>query len=54
MSRKCHTTEQIVNKVRQADVELAKGQTIASACKLIGITGQTYCRWGREERNIAD
>ena len=30
MSHKRHTTEQIVNKLRQADVELAKGQTIAS------------------------
>jgi hypothetical protein len=32
MSRKNarHTTEQIVNKLRQADVELSKGQTIAT------------------------
>lgn len=30
MSRKRHTTEQIVNKLRQADVELAKGQTVAA------------------------
>src|ERR1700683_1789407 len=48
MSQKRQTTEQIVNKLRQADVELAKGQTIASACKLIGITDQTYFRWRRE------
>src|ERR1700683_3823122 len=48
MSQKRHTTEQIVNKLRQADVELAKGQTIASACQLIGITDHTYFRWRRE------
>ena len=48
MGKKRHTTEEIVNKLRQADVELAKGQTIAGACKLIGITDQTYFRWRKE------
>ena len=49
MSRKNrHTTEQIVNKLRQADVELAKGQTIAAVCKQLGITDQTYFRWRKE------
>ena len=48
MSRKGHTTEQIVNKLRQADVELAKGQSIAAVCKQIGITDQTYYRWRKE------
>jgi len=49
MSRnKRHTTEQIVNKLRQADVELAKGSTIAAVCKIIGITDQTYFRWRKE------
>jgi len=33
-----YTTEQIVNKLRQADVELAKGQSIAVVCKGLGIT----------------
>ena len=48
MSQKRYTTEQIVNKLRQADVELAKGQTIAAVCKMIGITDQTYFRWRKE------
>ena len=43
-----HSTEQIVNKLRQADVELAKGQSIAAVCKQIGITDQTYYRWRKE------
>ncbi len=43
-----HTPEQIVNKLRQADVELAKGQTVAAACKPIGITDQTDFRWRKE------
>jgi putative transposase len=48
MSRKRHTAEQIVNKLRQADVELARGQTVAVVCKAIGITDQTYFRWRKE------
>ena len=43
-----HSTEQIVNKLRQADVELAKGQSIAAVCKQIGVTDQTYYRWRKE------
>ena len=38
-TKKRYTAEQIVNKLRQADVELSKGATIALACKAIGVTG---------------
>jgi putative transposase len=48
MARKRFSVEEIVNKLRQADVELAKGQTVAAVCKLIGITDQTYFRWRKE------
>jgi transposase-like protein len=42
------SAEQIVNKLRQAEVMQAQGQTIAQACKAIGITEQTYYRWRKE------
>ena len=48
MGRQRHSAEEVVNKLRQADVELAKGQTVAGVCKLLGITQQTYFRWRRE------
>jgi transposase-like protein len=48
MGRKRHTAEEVVNKLRQADVELAKGSTIAAMCKVLGITDQTYFRWRKE------
>ena len=48
MARKRFSAEEIVNKLRQTDVELAKGQTVAAVCKLIGITDQTYFRWRKE------
>ena len=34
MSRKQHTPEQIIGKLREAEVELAKGATVAQACQL--------------------
>ena len=43
--KKRYTDEQIVMKLRAADVELGKGRTVADACKQIEVTEQTYCRW---------
>ena len=48
MARKRHSAEEIVNKLRQAEVELGKGSSVASACKLLGVTEQTYYRWRKE------
>lgn len=48
MARTRHSAEQIVNKLRRADVELAKGQSVAAVCKLLEVTEQTYYRWRRE------
>ncbi len=48
MSRRRYSAEEIVNKLREADVRIAKGQTVAQACKHIGVTGFTYYRWRRE------
>ena len=48
MSRKRHSPEQIINKLRQAEVELAQGATVLQACKKIGVTDQTYYRWRAE------
>ena len=42
---KKHSGQQIVAKLRQADVELGKGRKVPEACKAIGITEQTYYRW---------
>jgi len=48
MPRKRFSAEEIVNKLREADVLLSKGQTVAQACKQIRVTDQTYYRWRRE------
>ena len=45
MPQKRHTVDQIVDKLRKADVELGKGKKVPEVCKLLGITEQTYYRW---------
>ncbi len=48
MARKRHKADEIVNKLRQADVELGKGSTVASMCRILGVTEVTYFRWRKE------
>ena len=48
MPRKRHTPEQIIRKLREAEVELAKGQTTGEVVRRLGITEQTYYRWRKE------
>jgi len=40
MARKRHSAEDIVNKLREAEVLIANGTTIALVCKQIGVTDQ--------------
>ena len=40
-----HSAEQIVAKLRQADVDLGKGLKVPEVCKQLGISEQTYYRW---------
>ena len=48
MPRRRHTPEQIIRKLREAEVELAKGQTTVDVVRKLGITEQTYYRWRKE------
>ena len=48
MSRNRHKPEQIIAKLREVEVELAKGTPVAQACKKIAVTEQTYYRWRKE------
>ncbi len=45
MSQKRHSVDQVIAKLRKADVELGKGKRVPEVCKLISITEQTYYRW---------
>jgi putative transposase len=48
MPQKRFTPEQIVAKLREAEVLQAKGQSIAELCRQMSITEQTYYRWRKE------
>ena len=48
MSRKRHTPEEIVAKLRQVDVLTAQGRPVAEAIRSIGVTEVTYYRWRSE------
>ncbi len=48
MVKKIYTPEQIINKLREAEVHINQGISIAEASRRIGITQQTYYRWRKE------
>jgi len=48
MPRNRHSAEEIVAKLRQADVLLAQGQTGADVARVLGVTETTYYRWRSE------
>ena len=53
MKKTRHTTAQIIEKLRQADVALGKGQKVPEICKTLGITEQTYYRWRQKYGGMA-
>lgn len=48
MPKKNHKPEEIVAKLRQADVLIAQGTKIPDVVRTIGVTQVTYYRWRRE------
>ena len=48
MARQRFKPEQIIGKLREVEIVVAKGSTMAEACRQIGVTEQTLYRWRRE------
>ncbi len=48
MAKKGYTPEQIINKLREAEILLQQGATIAVISKKIGVSAHTYYRWRKE------
>ena len=46
--RRSYTPEQIITKLRKAEILLSQGKTVKEASKLLEISEQTYYRWRRE------
>lgn len=48
MPQKKYKPEDIINKLRLAEVELSKGYNTGQVCRKLGITEQTYYRWRKK------
>ena len=48
MARRRLTAEQIILKLREAELALSNGQKVSTVCKQIEVTEQTYYRWRKE------
>ena len=48
MAKKGYAPEQIINKLREAEILLNQGATIAVVTKKIGVSDYTYYRWRKE------
>lgn len=48
MSKQKYTTEQSIIKLREIEVNISKGMTVAEATRQAGITDQTYYRWRKQ------
>jgi len=48
MAKKGYAPEKIINKLREAEIFLSQGETIAVASKRVGVSAHTYYRWRKE------
>ncbi len=47
-SKKAHSAEEIIRKLRQAEVMLHEGKAVAEVCRGLGVTDSTYYKWRKE------
>ena len=52
MPRKRFKTEEIIQKLREAEVLLSQGRNVSESCRQIGVTDNTYYRWRKEYGGI--
>ena len=52
MSTKRYSTNQVVSKLWQAEVELGRGLRVPQMCKKLGSSEQTYYRWRKEDGGL--
>jgi putative transposase len=52
MPKQRFTTEEIIHKLREADVMSGQGKTVAEVCKQLGITDKAYFRWRKSHGRL--
>jgi len=53
MSKKRYRPEEIVRKLREADVLISQGKPVAQVVKSLGVTEVTYYRWRKEYSGLS-
>ena len=48
MKKKGYTPEQIIEKLREAEVRLSKGESVGKMCRNTGVNAEIYYRWRNE------
>jgi len=48
MPKKRYRSEDILSKLREADIHISQGKTVAETIRLLGISDVTYYRWRKE------
>ena len=48
MSRKRYTSEEVINKLHEADVLQSQGKTISEVVRQLEISAMTYYKWRKE------
>jgi transposase-like protein len=48
MAKRIYSPEQIINRLREAEILLNQGMMVGEASKRISVTEQTYYRWRKE------
>ena len=48
MPRKRFTSEQIISKLREAEIRLGQGETLPDVCRALAVSVQTFYRWRKE------
>jgi putative transposase len=52
MPKARYTAEEIIHKLREADVLIGQGKTVADACRALGVTDKTYFRWRKSHGGL--
>jgi hypothetical protein len=52
VAKKRFTVEQIIGKLREAEIAIGKGLTVPQAARQISFTEQTYYRWRKESTEV--
>jgi transposase-like protein len=48
MAKKWYTPEQIINKLREAEIMFSQGASLSAILRKIGVSDATYYRWRKE------